>query len=127
MGTGSVCCGAVCFIRTSVGLAIVSILLNLALLVIFTVREDDIFTYLRNHHDQLFLSVDVINVLNTHVLWIYCFMMAGSLAEMMRICMLQKLKRDILRRRNEGRFNDLSAPLLNDEELQASRSRLDTF
>mmetsp|Transcript_10216 Transcript_10216/g.15349 ORF Transcript_10216/g.15349 Transcript_10216/m.15349 type:complete len:504 (+) Transcript_10216:162-1673(+) len=127
MGTGRAWCGSVCFLRTSVFLAVINILVNLSLLVVFTVREDDIVDYLRDHHDKLFLTVDQINMLNAHILWIYYLMVGGSIAEIMRICTLQSLKRDILRRWNEGSFGHLSTPLLNDEEMQGSRRRLNSY
>ncbi len=84
LGTSGALCGALCFIRTSIGLAIVNIVLNLSLLVIFTVREDDLFDYLRDHSDKLFLTVDEINLLNSHVFWIYCLMMVSAVAEILR-------------------------------------------
>lgn len=127
MGTGRAFCGAICFIRISIGLAVVNIILNLSILVIFTVREDDLFDYLRDHFDKLFLTEDEIDDLNSHVLWVYILMMVGSFAEILRMCVLQKLKGDIIRRRNEERLgSSLRAPLLTDEEFQGSRRRLNT-
>jgi hypothetical protein len=84
MGTHDPVCGGTSCIWISVFLGIVTILLNISILVAFTVREDEVFDYMKDNYENLFLSEDDVDILHAHVFWIYFVMLVGSFSELIR-------------------------------------------
>ena len=83
MGVYEMGCGSF-FIDLSCVLAVVNVLINVALSATFTVRKDDIFQYIKDHHDKFFVPEDEIDHLNDHVVWFYLLTIFVCLAEMIR-------------------------------------------
>lgn len=72
------------FISVSCFFSILSIIINGLMLILFTEKEDDIFDYLKNNHEKLYLSESEIEYLHTHTFWVYFFIGVGTLTEVLR-------------------------------------------
>lgn len=111
LGINEVCC-SILFLDLSCVIAVLNVILNGALLIIFSVRKDGFFTYLKNHHDKLFIPEDDVERLTSHSVWIYCLLSIGCLSEITRFILLKMLKRGIKLRQNDENLGELSTPLM---------------
>ena len=83
LGIHEKCCG-ILFIDLSCILAVLNVLFNCVLVALFATRKDEFFTYIKNHHDKLFLPENDIDNWIAHPEWVYCLIILGCLSEIAR-------------------------------------------